>query len=75
MFKKSQRVKPKNTDAILADKMLSTGGRQIIESAGCVGVITKIRDDEGRPINFVTYEGTNGIVTQGFRDDEIEVAE
>lgn len=73
MFKKGERVKPINFEKVLNDKLLSVGGRRIIESAGCIGTITKIRVEDGRPINFVTYDGTDGIVTQGFRDDEIEV--
>lgn len=76
MFKKGQRVKPKNTDQVLNDQLLSASARQIIQAANCVGTITQIKvEDDGRALNYVTYEGSGGIVTQVYRDEEIEVAE
>lgn len=76
MFKKGQRVKPKNTDQVLNDQLLSASARQIIQAANCVGTITQIKvEDDGRSLNYVTYEGPGGIVTQVYRDEEIEVAQ
>ena len=76
MFKKEQRVKPMNTDQVLNDQLLSSSARQIIQAANCVGTITQVKvEDDGRALNYVTYEGPSGIVTQVYRDDEIEVAE
>ena len=76
MFKKGQRVKPKNTDQVLNDQLLNTSARQIIQAANCVGTITQVKvEDDGRALNYVTYEGPSGIVTQVYRDEEIEVAD
>lgn len=76
MFKKGQRVKPKNTDQVLNDQLLSASARQIIKDAGCVGTVTQVKvENDGRALNYVTYEGTSGIVTQVYRDEEIEVAQ
>lgn len=76
MFKKEQRVKPMNTDQVLNDQLLSASARQIIQAANCVGTVTQVKvEDDGRALNYVTYEGCGGIVTQVYRDEEIEVAE
>lgn len=76
MFKKGQRVKPKNTDQVLNDQLLNTSARQIIKDAGCVGTVTQVKvEEDGRALNYVTYEGPGGILTQVYRDNEIEVAD
>ena len=74
MFKENQKVKPKNSEAVLGDVHLSTSGKEIIKAAGVVGTITQVKvEDDGRALNYVTYEGPGGILTQVYRDEEIEV--
>ena len=76
MFTVNQKVQPLDKDAVLNDTLLHNSGRQIIKDAGCVGTVTQVKlEDDGRALNYVTYEGPGGIVTQVYRDNEIEVAQ
>lgn len=76
MFTVNQKVQPLDKDAVLNDVLLHDSGRQIIKDAGCVGTVTQVKlEDDGRALNYVTYEGPSGIVTQVYRDNEIEVAQ
>lgn len=76
MFTVNQKVQPLDKDAVLNDVLLHDSGRQIIKDAGCVGTVTQVKvEEDGRSLNYVTYEGTSGIVTQVYRDNEIEVAQ
>lgn len=75
MFTVNQKVQPLDKDAVLNDTLLHDSGCQIIKDAGCVGTVTQVKlEDDGRALNYVTYEGPGGIVTQVYRDNEIEVA-
>lgn len=76
MFTVNQKVRPADTEAVLNDTLLHDSGRQIIKGAGCVGTVTQVKvEDDGRALNYVTYEGPGGILTQVYRDNEIEVAQ
>lgn len=76
MFTVNQEVQPVVKDAVLNDTLLHDSGRQIIKDAGCVGTVTQVKvEDDGRALNYVTYEGPHGILTQVYRDEEIEVAQ
>lgn len=76
MFTVNQKVRPADTEAVLNDTLLHDSGRQIIKDAGCVGTVTQVKvEDDGRALNYVTYEGPGGILTQVYRDNEIEVAQ
>lgn len=76
MFTVNQKAQPVDRDAILNDTLLHDSGRQIIKDAGCVGTVTQVKvEDDGRALNYVTYEGPGGILTQVYRDEEIEVAQ
>ena len=76
MFTVNQKVRPVDKEAVLNDTLLHDSGRQIINDAGCVGTVTQVKaEDDGRALNYVTYEGPGGILTQVYRDEEIEVAQ
>lgn len=76
MFTVNQKVQPLDKEAVLNDSLLHEPGRQIIKGAGCVGTVTQVKvEDDGRALNYVTYEGPGGILTQVYRDEEIEVAQ
>lgn len=76
MFTVNQKVQPLDKNAVLNDTLLHDSGRQIIKDAGCVGTVTQVKvEEDGRSLNYVTYEGPSGIITQVYRDNEIEVAE
>lgn len=76
MFTVNQKVRPVDKKAVLNDTLLHDTGRQIIKDAGCVGTVTQVKvEDDGRSLNYVTYEGPGGIITQVYRDKEIEVAD
>lgn len=76
MFTVNQKVRPVDKEAVLNDTLLHDSGRQIIKDAGCVGTVTQVKvEDDGRALNYVTYEGPGGILTQVYRDEEIEVAQ
>lgn len=75
-FEVGQRVKPADIDKVKNDTLLHESGRQIIVSAAFVGSISQIKvEDDGRALNYVTYgdPDKNGIVTQVYRDEELEV--